>query len=158
MNSKHNFYEKFQHKFTALISPVDGKLSQWSNQNALQIFASKLLVQNSKYYESWDKVFGNSIALSKQYQPLGYLVRFPVYLQGSHDAYILLTTNSEPSVSADVYEIQIGAAGNTIHQIKKNGKVMVKVNEPKMLSPQNPTKFLIEITTGKYRILIAMNR
>lgn len=115
----------------------------------------KLLTQNSKSYESWDKVYRNPVQLVEKYQPTGYLVRFPMYLQGSHDAYILLTTSSIfPNEKDDVYEIVIGSIGSNVHHIKKNGNLLTSENESGILSVDTPTRIVIEITTSNLDLII----
>lgn len=132
----------------------DLKISLWDAKLKLQLLANKLLVQYSKYYESWDKVYRNPVQLTEKYQPTGYTLRMPLYLQGSRDAYILLTTTSTvPTDNVDVYEILIGSIlSDTAHYIKKNGKLLVTSNESGILSSQVPSKIVIEITNGKSHI------
>lgn len=128
--------------------PVDWEVSQ--RDAKLNMLATKLLTQNSKYYESWDKVHHHSVQLAEKYQPAGYFILLPMYLQGSHDANILLTTGSSvPSDNKDVYEIVIGSIGNTVHYIKKNGVPLATNNESGILRLGKPTRIVIQITNGK---------
>lgn len=97
-------------------------------------------------------MYANPIEITTKYQPTGYIMRFPLYVQGSHDAYILLSTTPNPSTADEnVYEIQIGALGN-MHQItrKINGKVLAKSIEPNVLSQWRPTRLVIEVSSSKF--------
>lgn len=67
----------------------------------------KALISNSKYFESWQNVYEKYVTVTDQYKPTGYLLRFPVYVQGAGVAKILLSTAENPNYEVDsVYEIR----------------------------------------------------
>lgn len=123
----------------------------WTANWNTRTLETKILAKNSKYYESWEPEYLHSVEMAAQYKPAGYIVRFPLYLQGSRDAYILLSNIPNPTADDDVYEIQIGSNGNTYHQItrKINGKVLAYAKESGILSLYKPTKLVIELTQGE---------
>lgn len=141
--SKENSFLIFTFFSAAIVDVVEWKLN--IDYQILRLLTTKLLAQNSKIYESWGKAYGNPVQLTEKYQPAGYLVQFPLYVQGIHDAYIQFAASE--NAPTDLYEIQIGP---TSQYIKKNGILLVSSNESGLLAADKPTKILIEITTGKY--------
>lgn len=108
-----------------------------------------LLVKYSKYFESWDPTYTHFVKVDDSYKPEGWKVRFPVYVQGWKDARILLTSTQSPDPLKDnVYEIRIGASGNSLTTIsrKMEGAVMKKVYEQNILSPKKVVKLVVEVT------------
>lgn len=116
----------------------------------------KVLSRNSKVIESWLPNYMHPVEVLPKYQPKGYILRYPFFIQGSRDAYVHLSTSETPSVDDEnTYEIQIGALGNTQHQLtrKINGKLFAQTRESRVLSGYTPTKFVIEITSdGHIRV------
>lgn len=124
----------------------------WASNWNTRTLEMKILSANSKLFESWLPSYMNPVELSPKHQPSGYILRYPLFVQGSRDAYILLSTTPNPSPDDEnVYEIQLGSNGNTFHQISRkiNGKVLAITRESSVLSHYKPTKFVIEVTSGK---------
>lgn len=78
-------------------------------------------------------------------------MRFPVYITGSRDANILLSSTLNPSLDDDVYEITLGWEGNSLARISKriNGEPWVSTPEQNILSPKTPVKVIVEVSNGK---------
>lgn len=111
--------------------------------------------------------------------PRGYIVRLPIYVQGTRDALIQFSTRANPAPNAAVYEfcefaraVHIGLAlkwvlilsyflvpqviggwGNTrlIIRRKRGYEDLADVTIDDALAVDQPTKFVIEITTGAPR-------
>lgn len=64
------------------------------------------IVKNCKYQESWDVLYDNYIKLEERHRPKGYNLQYTFYVQGSRDAYILLSSNEKPVDTDDVIEIR----------------------------------------------------
>lgn len=111
-----------------------------------------ILWKYSKYYESWDQIYSHFVKIDHKQQPEGYLVRFPVYVRGSKDARIMLSSTQAPDPLKDnVYEIRVGTEGNSLTTIsrKMNGAVMTKVWEQNIMSPFKLTMLVVEVTKGR---------
>lgn len=122
--------------------------SNWNTRN----LEMKVLSLNSKVIETWQPLYVNPVEILPKYKPQGYVLRYPLFIQGSRDAFIALSTSQNPTPDDDAYEILLGNNGNTFHQItrKINGKLLAKTRESRVLSSFTPTKFVIEITSGKF--------
>lgn len=64
------------------------------------------IVKNSKYQESWDILYENYVKLEERHRPQGYVLQYSFYVQGSRDAYILLSSAEKPVETDDVVEIR----------------------------------------------------
>lgn len=82
-------------------------------------------------------------------KPIGYLLRFPFYIQGPANAHVLLASRENPTLEDNAYEFLIGGLNNTRVEIRKriNGISMMDVRVPNVLSEEGQKKFVIEITT-----------
>lgn len=56
----------------------------------------KMLTMHGKYYEAWNNTFTNIIQVEDVYRPKGYVLRYPVYVQGFKDTRILLSATPNP--------------------------------------------------------------
>lgn len=66
-----------------------------------------MLTQYGKVVETWDSYYTNFITVDEKYKPEGYLLRFPLYVQGPRHARIILSSDKTPDVDGeDAYEIR----------------------------------------------------
>lgn len=108
-----------------------------------------IIHKHSSYYESWEPTYTQFVKLEDKWHPQGFRVRFPFYVQGWKDARILLSSTQAPDPMKDnVYEIRIGAEGNSLNTISRkiNGAVMKEVYEQNILSPHKLIMLVIELT------------
>lgn len=116
--------------------------------------AVPLLWQHSKYYESWSTVYTKFIKVEESWlRPSNaqLKLRFPVIVQGSKDARILLSsTQLENALNGNVYEIRVGGDDNSLISIgrKINGEIIGQVYEQDILSPFDLTLLIVEISTS----------
>lgn len=84
----------------------------------------------------------------KEVKPSGFLVRFPVYIEGPNSAHIILAPSSTVTANDDAYEIIIGGWLNTRSEIRKrlDGAVLAAAETPNILSLLKKKKFVVEIT------------
>lgn len=111
--------------------------------------------------------------------PDGYILRLPIYVQGRRDSLIKLSARKNPAPNADVYEIGMlsqsaiqtnakkrdeidyfifaalgeNANKNVIIRRKQGYQDLVKVEVGDVLAEDQPTKFVIEITNSKNKII-----
>lgn len=120
-------------------------------------FADKLtmpiLWQHSKYYESWSPFYTKFFKLGQSWpEPESdERFRFPVIVQGSKDARILLSSTQKPdALDENVYEIRVGGEDNSLISIgrKIDGVIMAQVHEQNILSPVDLTLLVVEISTN----------
>lgn len=120
----------------------------------------KVLTQTGKYYESWSNQYINFVQVTDTYRPFGYRLRFPVYISGSQDANILLSSTPNPTLEDDVYEITLGWRGNSLARISKriNGVTWVQAAEQNILSPNVPVKVICEVSNeGVLKVFTSYN-
>lgn len=118
------------------------------------------MVKNSQYIESWSNRYTNFIRATGKLQPSGFSLRFPFYVQSPNDAYLLLSETENPLAEEDVYEIQLGAVGNSVVRImrKKSGVVLNEIKEEFILNEFAPMKFVVEVSlTGTIRVYSELN-
>lgn len=108
------------------------------------------LVKYSKYYEAWTKKYDMWYQLDKEWQPKGWHVRMPVYLQGPSDAYIILSDKPNPGANDKVYEIRLGTYGNAISRLnmKINKEELATAYEQDLLCEFKPLKVVVEVSYG----------
>lgn len=90
-----------------------------------------------------------------------YLLDFHFAVLAASDAHILLAPSSVINSGDPVYEIVIGAGGNTFSDIRRRVKAAVKasIRIKGLLSPVDPRAFWLHITKGKpTNIKLAVNQ
>lgn len=94
--------------------------------------------------------YSNSIAITEQYRPTGYKLRFPLYIVGNNKPQILLSAVENPDIqNADFYAIEIGDCdmfpksriSNSIYGIGAT-----EVTEFNILQRDAAVKVIIEVT------------
>lgn len=87
------------------------------------------------------------------------LININLIVLGSKDAHILLTSTTDPDISESVYEIVLGAGGNTFCEIRKKRKASALKNKRvQVLSSIDPVPIKIRITRCKCYFLSASVR
>lgn len=103
---------------------------------------------NSNFYlESWYNVYTYVLPGDENWKSTDFPLRFSVYIQGSSDARIVLSSVKKPSVTDSVYDIRIGAVNNALKWISKqiDGEPVARAYEQNLLSPLKPVKIVIEV-------------
>lgn len=80
-----------------------------------------VLVNKCKWYEAWENEYKqfHDLADIKDSQVDDYLVKLPLYVQGSRDAHILLSATDKPNWATDyAYEIGINLLFIYVHIFK----------------------------------------
>lgn len=126
------------------------------NPMLYQSFDMKALAYYSRHYETWKDSFDTLTPVSDRMRPNGFMLRFPLYVQGPQNAHILLSTDKDlSSENAKIYEIRLGEEGNTLSQIihKASGEVLAKIYEQNLLSDTRPLRVIIEISNSKFKMI-----
>lgn len=91
--------------------------------------------------------YSQFITIADQYRSFDYKLRYPLYISGESHAQILVSAVQNPGLDDDVYEITIGALGNTLSKItnRLNGSEMEQASELGLLSPHTPVKVIIDV-------------
>lgn len=137
--------------------PVLGAFKQLSNRlNVPNLW------KNSQYYESWNPLYTKFIKIDSTWsKPADMRLQFPLIVQGSKDARILLSsTQVLDAIDENVYEIRIGGEDNSLISIgrKIDGVIMGQVYEQNILSPFDLTTLVVEISnTGQIIIWSSRN-
>lgn len=81
-------------------------------------------------------------------RPEGYVVQVPFYIRGPENAYVLFTSEQNPSDLQDAYELLIGGWGNQRIILRKriNGAILADVYWPQVLSEWKRKKFVFEVS------------
>lgn len=118
-------------------------------KHLLEKLTMPTLSKYSKYFESWSTAYSHFVKIDRSVQPKGLRLQFPVFVQGTKDARILLSSTQTPdALDENVYEIRVGAEDNSLITIgrKIDGVIMGQVYEQNILSPSKLTMLLIEVT------------
>lgn len=146
--------EKYGHY---LEHPVLGVYKKMSGK-----LTAQLLWQKSHYYESWSTAYTKFVKVDQTWpKPDDMRLQFPVIVEGSEDARILLSSTQTPDALDDnVYEIRVGDKGNSLISIgrKIDGVIMGEVYEQNILSPVDLTLLVVEVwNTGRICIWSSRN-
>lgn len=82
----------------------------------------------------------------------GNIVNLKLYVMGSKDAHILLSTEESPSAVDPVYEIVLGGGANTFSEIrrKRRTQALQSIRRKNLLSPLNLLPITIKIALSMY--------
>lgn len=113
------------------------------------------LVSKCKYYSNSKYEYKDFFKLSdiRGSQPKGYQARIEFYAQGTRNAHIVLSATDRPNLQTDnLYEFVIGGWQNSrvLIRRKKSEELMTQVFVFHTMTPNTPTKFVIEVAHSKW--------
>lgn len=88
-------------------------------------YSSNEIENSCRFYESWENEYKEFFKITDipRIRPEGYLIKFPVYIQATKDAHVLLSPRAADDRADDVYEIRKFSRFVIKSKIKENNSL-----------------------------------